>query len=386
VSGAVPVDGDLAALPRTFAELTAGVAARLHLGGQICVLRDGSAIADAAFGDVEAGSPMRRDHRMLWLSASKPVTALAMAQLWERGALGLDDEVARHLPEFGSGGKERITIRHLLTHTSGIRMLDTGWPEAPWDEVIARICARPVEPRWVPGRKAGYHLASSWFVLGELLRRLDGRPVERYLAEEFFAPLGMAASSLGVPRERWREVEPEVAPMYVRVGEALGRSDLAGEAKLVAPSPGGNGIGPLRELARLYEALRRGGDLDGRRILSPQTVEAVVARHRVGMFDQTFKTKLDWGLGVIVNSAHYGDPDAPYGYGPHAGPRTYGHSGARSSVAFCDPDARLVVALAVNGLIDERPHRARFERVLTALYEDLDLASDSEAVVRERAT
>jgi CubicO group peptidase (beta-lactamase class C family) len=386
VSGGVPVDGELSRLPRTIAELAAGISARLHLGGQICVLRDGETVADAAFGEVEAGTPMRRDQWMLWLSATKPVTALAIAQLWERGALGLDDPVARHLPEFGSGGKERITLRHLLTHTSGIRMLDTGWPEATADELIARICARPIEPRWVPGRKAGYHLASSWFVLGELVRRLDGRPIARYLAEEIFAPLGMGASSLGVPAERWRELEAEMASMYVRVGEALGRSDLAGEAKLVVPSPGGNGVGPLRELARLYEALRRGGELDGRRILTPQTVEAVVSRHRVGLFDHTFRTKLDWGLGVIVNSAHYGDPEAPYGYGPHAGPRTYGHSGARSSVAFCDPDARLVVALAVNGLIDERAHRARFERLLTALYEDLGLASESEATVRERAT
>jgi CubicO group peptidase (beta-lactamase class C family) len=380
------IEGELAELSRTSAELAAGIADRLHLGGQLCVLRGGATIADAAFGEAAPDEPMRRDHRMLWLSASKPVTALAIAQLWERGALGLDDPVASHLPEFATGGKERITIRHLLTHTSGIRMLDTGWPEATWDEVIARICARPIEPRWVPGRKAGYHLASSWFVLGELVQRLDGRPIARYLAEEIFAPLGMGASSLGVPAERWRELEAEVAPMYVRVGDALGRSDLAGEAKLVAPSPGGNSVGPLRELARLYEALRRGGELDGRRILAPQTVEAVVGRHRVGLLDQTFKTRLDWGLGVIVNSAHYGDPEAPYGYGPHAGPRTFGHSGARSSVAFCDPDAGLVVALAVNGLIDEREHRARFERVLTALYEDLGLAATSETNDRERTT
>jgi len=377
VNGELAVDGELAALPRTSAELAAGIAGRLHLGGQICVRRDGAPLADAAFGEAAPGAPMRRDHRMLWLSATKPVAALAIAQLWERGALGLDDPVARHLPEFAAGGKERITIRHLLTHTAGIRRLDIGWPEAPWDEVVARICALPGEPRWVPGRKAGYHLSSSWFVLGELVRRLDGRPVERYLAAEIFAPLGMAASSLGVPRERWRDLAPEIAPMYVRAGDALARSDLAGESKLVAPSPGGNGVGPLRELARFYEALRRGGELDGRRILAPQTVEAVVARHRVGLFDHTFRTKLDWGLGVIVNSAHYGDPEAPYGYGPHAGPRAYGHSGARSSVAFCDPDAGLVVALAVNGLVDERDHRARFERLLAAIYEDLALAPES---------
>ncbi|MBP1643826.1 MAG: pbpE 2, partial [Acidobacteria bacterium] len=84
---------------------------------------------------------------------------------------------------------------------------------------------------------------------------------------------------------------------------------------------------------------------------------------------------LDWGLGVIVNSAHYGDPRAPYGYGPHAGPRTFGHSGARSSTAFADPDAGLAVALAVNGLPDDETHRERFERITAAIYEDLGLAA-----------
>jgi len=366
----------MAALARTLAELERGLEARSHYGAQLFVERHGEVIADAACGERLPGEPLRRAHRMLWLSASKPLTALAVAQLWERGALSLDDPVASHLPEFAEGGKGAITIRHLLTHTSGIRMLDTGWPEATWDEIVARICERPIEPRWIPGRKAGYHLTSSWFVLGELVRRIDGRAIERYLDEEIFAPLGMAASSLGVAREEIERVRPQIAPMYLRAGEALAKSDLTSDAKLVAPSPGGNGIGPIRELARVYSLLARGGELDGRRLLSRQTVEAVVARHRVGLVDHTFKTRLDWGLGVIVNSRHYGDADAPYGYGPHAGPRTFGHSGARSSVAFCDPDVGLVVAMAVNGLLPEAAHRVRTERLLDALYRDLGLAVD----------
>jgi len=375
----IAVDGSLAALPRTFAELAAGVAERLQLGGQIHVEHRGVVVADAAFGEVVPGESMRRDHRLLWLSASKPLTAIAIAQLWEQGRLGLDDPVARHIPEFAAGGKEAVTVRHLLTHTSGIRMLDTGWPEASWEEIVARICARPIEPRWVPGRKAGYHLTSSWFVLGELVRRLDGRPIERYLAEELFAPLGMPSSSLGVPAAELERVRPGVGPMFVRAGEALAKSDLTSDAKLVAPSPGGNAIGPVRDLARVYAMLLRGGELEGRRLLSPQTVEALTARHRVGLVDQTFKTRLDWGLGVIVNSAHYGDPEAPYGYGPHAGPRAYGHSGARSSVAFADPEAGLSAALVVNGLPSEARHRARFERLLAALYVDLALAPETTA-------
>ena len=112
-------------------------------------------------------------------------------------------------------------------------------------------------------------------------------------------------------------------------------------------------------------------------MLRTQTVEALVARHRVGLVDQTFETRLDWGLGVIVDSKHYGDAKAPYGYGPHAGPRTWGHSGARSSTAFVDPDAGLVVALAVNGMPDDETHRDRFTRLTAAIYFDLGLAGGS---------
>ena len=85
------------------------------------------------------------------------------------------------------------------------------------------------------------------------------------------------------------------------------------------------------------------------------------------------------GLGGIGNSAHYQDPQMPYGYGQCAEPRTFGHSGARSSTAFADPDAGLVVALAVNGMPADDIHRQRFERLMAALYRDLGLARESEA-------
>jgi CubicO group peptidase (beta-lactamase class C family) len=370
-----PTDGDLGRLPATAAELARGIAAGLHLGGQLHVSRAGETIADAAFGEARPGEAMTRGHRMLWLSSTKPLAALAIASLWERGRLGLDDPVARHLPEFGAGGKGEVTVRHLLTHTGGIRMLDTGWPELEVEAIVARVCARRLEPGWTPGRKAGYHLASSWFVLGELVRRLDGRRFERWVREELLEPLGATSCWVGIPAERLAGERPRLAPMYeVAPGAPPRELPWLGDRHLTVCSPGSSGVGPIAELARVYAMLLGGGALGGRRFLSAQAVEAVTARHRVGLLDQTFRTRLDWGLGVIVNSAHYGDPRAPYGYGPHAGPRTFGHSGARSSTAFADPDAGLVVALAVNGLPDDESHRARFERICAAIYEDLGLA------------
>lgn len=376
----LPISGELDAgrFPRWVSEIEAQLARGLELGGQLYVTLRGEVRADAGFGEARPGEPMRRDHLMLWMSSTKPVAAVAICQLWERGLLELDDPVARHFPEFAQGGKERITVRHLLTHTGGLRMLDTGWPEAGWEGTLARIAAQRLEPRWEPGRKAGYHLASSWFVLGELVRRLDGRPFERYVREEIFVPLAAEDCWIGMPPERYAAYGTRIAPMFDTTGSAAGRNaeetGATSLARLSVPSPGGNGCGPVRELARLYSMLAGGGALDGRRLLRRETVEALAARHRVGMLDATFRTRLDWGLGVIVNSAHYGDPAVPYGYGPHAGPRTFGHSGARSSTAFCDPEAGLVVALAVNGMPSDEEHRARFERATAALYEDLGLA------------
>ena len=384
---ALPVDGELdrGRLPRTVAELEDEIGAGLELGGQLYLARGGTIVADAGFGEARAGEPMRRGHLMLWMSSTKPVAAVAVCQLWERGGLELDDPVARHIPEFAQGGKERVTVRHLLTHTGGVRMLDTGWPAAGWEGIVARVSAQRLEPRWEPGRKAGYHLASSWFVLGELVRRLDGRPFEVYVRDEIFLPLGADDCWIGMPADRLAAYGERIAPMYdvAPAGEgpaSMAENGATAGARLVVPSPGGNGCGPLRELARLYLMLAAGGVFEGRRLLRRETVEALAARHRVGMVDATFRARLDWGLGVIVNSAHYGEPEMPYGYGPFAGPRTFGHSGARSSTAFADPEAGLVVALAVNGMPPDDVHRRRFERLTAAIYRDLGLAPAPDAI------
>jgi CubicO group peptidase (beta-lactamase class C family) len=138
--------------------------------------------------------------------------------------------------------------------------------------------------------------------------------------------------------------------------------------------PGGNGRGPMRELVRFYQMLLNGGSLDGAKIISPQTVEAMTARHRVGMFDLTFKHVMDWGLGFIVNNNQYGIDTVRYGYGPKASWRTYGHSGHRSSVAFADPKRGLAAAIVFNGTPGEEAHDRRVRAVLTALYEDLGMS------------
>ena len=103
----------------------------------------------------------------------------------------------------------------------------------------------------------------------------------------------------------------------------------------------------------------------------------MVSRQRTGLFDHTFKHAMDWSLGFVVNSAIYGAETVPYGYGIHASPRTYGHSGQQTSVAFADPDSDLAVALIVNGMPGPDKHHQRFLHLLNALYEDLQLFVES---------
>jgi CubicO group peptidase (beta-lactamase class C family) len=132
--------------------------------------------------------------------------------------------------------------------------------------------------------------------------------------------------------------------------------------------------GPMHDLARFYEMLRLGGSIGGTQVLKPETVAAMVTRQRVGMFDQTFRQTIDWGLGIILNSAHYG-PGIPYQFGPHASPDTFGHGGSQSSTGFCDPRHKLCVGLVFNGMPGEAAHDKRLRATLKALYEDLGMVT-----------
>lgn len=363
------------AVPTVLAQIQQGIADKMHLGAQLYISHHGQVIADYGIGEARPGQPMTSDHLTLWLSSTKPIPAIAIAQLWQRRQLELDDPVARYIPEFAARGKERVTLRHILTHTGGFRGIAGTWTNRPWDQIIAHICQSALEPGWVPGHKAGYHVASGWFILGEIVQRIDARPFDRYVREEIFLPLGMRDSWIGMPLEQYHAYGPRLAPMYVAEDRGF-NDEYAGNTQegVTRCRPGANGRGPIRELGRFYETMLNRGrapDSDSPPILQPQTIEAFTARHRVGMYDHTFKHILDWCLGFIPNNNYLGAQTIPYGYGPHVSMRTFGHSGHQSSTAFADPEHDLVVALAFNGMPGEARHDQRIRSVLPAIYQDL---------------
>src|SRR4051812_49252789 len=189
----------------------------LHVGAQLHVSRHGETVASLAIGEAAPGVPMSSDTLMPWFSCTKLVTGIAVAQQWERGELDLDDPVRAHIPAFTGEGRDAITVRHLLTHTAPLRPADG--PAAlmrteSWDDAITRIVGTPLERDWRPRRRAGYHLRGSFFLLGEIVRGLDGRPFDAYVRQEIFEPLGMVDSWLALTPEQWRSYGPRMGVMH----------------------------------------------------------------------------------------------------------------------------------------------------------------------------
>ena len=360
-------------LARTRSAIDEGIANGWHRGLQLHISRGGEVIADWAIGEARPGVAITTDSLLLWMSAGKPVTTVAILQLSERGLLDIDTPVARYLPDFEAGGKESITIRHMLTHTGGFRLVHIGWPESNWNEIIRRICEVELESRWEIGETLGYHTYSSWYILGELVKRFDGRGISQYAREEIFEPLEMPDSWLGMPQDVYRDYGDRIVGLKNTSGTGRPDHKWDSEEGATHPAPGGNTRGPVRDLARFYRMLLAGGQLDGTRILEPKTVREMTRLQVESRFDKTFRHQMAWGLGLMMNS-YRKDDNAPYGFGRYASRRTFGHGGNQSSIAFCDPLHDLVVAWVANGMPGEEAHQQRNLALNEAIYLDLGLS------------
>jgi CubicO group peptidase (beta-lactamase class C family) len=359
------------ALPRTRAALERSLAERTCAGAQLAVFRRGELAGELALGLARPDAEMSSDSIAFWFSSIKPLMSVAIGQLVERGLVGFDDPVARHVPEFAANGKAGITLRHLLTHTAGIPNAHREWSRESWDEIVAKICAAAPEPGWEIGRDCGYHVASAWYVLGEIVRRRDGRPYSSYVREAIFAPLGIRDFWVGMDATDFAANRARIAHPYDASSgklEPIGFWAWSGSVESVALCrPGGSGWGTARALAGLYAALVAGGPP----LLRRETLETLTAPSLRAARDRNFGVVLDRGLGFVLDSKAHGPGSA--WYGNRVSPRTFGHAGYFSSVAFADPESDLAVALAWNGLTDPAKHDPRVHAALDALYGDLDL-------------
>jgi len=353
--------------------LEQGREAGLHRGAQFYISHNGEPLLDDAWGEQDDEHALGNDLLMVWLSSGKPLTAVALGVLHDRGLLEWDDSLSRFLPEWAMFGQPEVTVRHLLTHTAGFENRDLPWPEKNWDDVILEIVRSPLPKEWKVGEQARYVVAASWFLLGEIVARLTNQDFSRALRELVLDPLQLADTFCGLPESEYESVQDRLGKLYERSAEGLVELEWNGLARVTRASPGGNARGPVRELGRFYESLLPGSETC---VLKPQTRASMTSRQRAGFVDQTFGHQIDWGLGFIVNSNRYGAETVPYGFGAYAGEASFGHGGSQSSMGFADPGHRLVVAWVANGRPGEPRHHSRNKQINEAIYRDLGIAGE----------
>jgi CubicO group peptidase (beta-lactamase class C family) len=299
----------------------------------------------AGYSNRQRNTPVTPETPFLTFSTSKPFTALCIHQLAEQGRLELDAPVATYWPEFGCKGKQNATLRHVLLHQAGVPMRGL-YRQIPlwyhWGWITRSVAA--LEAEYPPGTKTAYHAVNYGFILGEVVRRISGQPVERYLQENFLDPLDMKNTRLFLP---WGWIG-RAARIYSAHQEQAGAVWLFSRFSIrhsVVPAASLNST--ARDLARFYQMLLNGGEMDGRRYVQPETIHRAVALGSEGM-DASIGRVMRWAMGFHLGGIFGGNDPALHPFGTKSTQRTFGHSGQGSCVAWADPEASLVLAFTCN--------------------------------------
>ncbi len=335
---------------------------------QLFVATDKKIVLDIAVGKITSNNYVR------WLSSGKPIVALVIAKLWEEKLLDIDDTIAKFIPEFAQKGKEKITIRHALTHTGGFRTLEQKWYKLGWDKSIEFISSLKLEPRWIVGKTAGYHMSSSWFILAEIAQRITKTPISSLIKKYIFDPIGIEEAYLGIPEDRYEKIEKKL--IFI---EEESKTTAPPKELLVFPNPASGIWGPIKMLGLFYqELLKISRGTKG--IIRKSTLETFTQRARVNLFDKTFKAYLDWGLGFIPFQSRNELPERSFRFSNYASQRTAGHNGYRTSSAFFDPVANIAVSFFFSKAVEEQQHRLRIQQLTDSLYLDLGLEDVQEKI------
>ncbi|QIS11242.1 serine hydrolase domain-containing protein [Nocardia arthritidis] len=333
-------------------------------GGALAVYQHGVPVVDVWAGFARPGERWRHDTVAMAYSTGKGVVSTLIHRLAERGLLDYDEPVATYWPEFAAAGKQRITVRELLTHRAGLHRL-RGLLPGPADRffddaaVTAALAAATPDPRHC--RTSGYHGISYGHLAAELVRRVTGQKFTEALRTEIAEPLAAEELWFRVPEDQRHRIAPNfprltVAGMSWDRGSDLltrtrfaaaaettprGFADLVSDARLHdSVMPGVNGVFSARALARMYAALANGGELDGVRLLRPETITAM-RRRQVFTPDYVLALRVPWALGF------HGVPMRPSKTEPVS---AFGHFGLGGSGAFADPATGMSLGFVTNRL------------------------------------
>ncbi|WP_405885675.1 beta-lactamase family protein [Streptomyces sp. NBC_01136] len=337
-------------------------------GAAVAVYRDGRKVVDlwAGVRDVDGAAdsaPWERDTAQIVRSATKGVAAAVLLMLAERGELDLDAPVSHYWPDFKARGKERALVRHVLAHRAGVPVLDrplTLADAADPDVAAAAVAAQ--RPAWGPGTDHGYHAQTYSWLTGELVRRVTGRSIGAWIAEEIAAPLSLDLW-VGLPdAERGRvgrvaQIEAPAAAGGLRtrpkrtVSEAYAdpssltrrafaaitpQPDENDPVYLAAVLPASNGVATAEGLARFYASLI--GEVDGVRLFSEGTVELARAEQSAGP-DRVLVVNTRFGLGYMLHGTA----------SPLLSPGSFGHPGRGGALGFADPETGIALGYVTNG-------------------------------------
>lgn len=357
---------------------------RGEVGAACAAYVDGRKVVDLWGGSAAPGRPWQQDTLGLIWSSTKGATALCAQILVDQGRLDLDLPVAAYWPEFGTNGKEAITTRHILTHSAGLpywegyRDVVTMTDPASFtntDEIVTALAS--AAPLWKPGSAFGYHAVTFGWLVGKVVQQVSGVTLGQFFRTNVAEPLGLDFW-IGLPVEHHHRVAdllpapPLDDPAIAAIVEAMmGPNAMTGQALLVDAAggtsrvhdtandaafrtceiPAANGICDARSLARLYAMLAGGGEIDGTRIVSAESVRAHSAEQITGD-DLVLVSPKRFALG-------YMRPCPPTEvFGPNDG--AFGHPGMGGSLGFADPTARVGFGYVMNQMmpgiqVDPRP-------------------------------
>lgn len=351
-----------------------------ELGASVCVTIGGDVVVDlwGGFADLQHTRPWTRDTLCNVMSVSKGFTAACLHALVDRGLVDLDAPVARYWPEFAANGKDRLPVRWLTDQRAGLPVLEEDlWPGAIFDwEAMTSALARQA-PIVEPGRVAAYHIRTSGFLIGELVRRVAGVGLDEFLRREIAEPFDIDFHFGLDDGEIARTAEFEAAregtlldtstydrdSLIARAGRQMSSPmDYNGDQYRRSVIPSSNGHGNARSVARLYAILANGGELSGRRLLSRRAIDtAREEQHRQTeiVLNRTYRQ----GLGFLLNTPG----DFPIG----PAPGSFGMHGMGGALGMCDPEAKMSF-----GYVESKMHTVsglgpRAQNLLRATYETI---------------
>ena len=315
----------------------------LHPGAGLAVYRYGRLVLDINGGitDTKTGRPVDDETMFVLFSSTKPLAASCVYMLKERGRLDWDDPVAKHWPEFAANGKGEVTVRHLLSHQGGFPETPADLPWTDWADWSKVVRAMEQAPSKTPaGAVMAYHPINYGWVIAELVRRVDGRTFDKFIAQDLAAPLQMENTYVGLPPE----LDGRVSRLHLMEEDAdpngyAGIFDRPEVHHVICP--GANGIATAGDLARFYAMMERRGSLDGAQVLRPETVGEGVTLQVEGI-DQSLDLFAQRSLGLAL-------ADERMGKSTGTPLNTFGHGGAGTSIGWADFDSGLAVGYITNG-------------------------------------